>query len=61
MPRVIHFDIPTEDPARAMKFYGDVFDWAFHQFGDQEYWLCKTGPSDQAGIDGGLMRNYHEQ
>ncbi len=25
MPRVIHFEIPADDPARAVKFYESVF------------------------------------
>ena len=25
MPRIIHFDLPADDPMRAQKFYGDVF------------------------------------
>ena len=27
MPRVIHFEIPADDPDRAAKFYGNVFGW----------------------------------
>lgn len=27
MPKVIWFEIPTDDPGRAIKFYEDVFGW----------------------------------
>jgi len=29
MSRITHFDIPADDPARAQKFYKEVFDWKF--------------------------------
>jgi len=25
MPRITHFEVPADDPARAQKFYGEVF------------------------------------
>jgi predicted enzyme related to lactoylglutathione lyase len=27
--RVIHFEIPADDPQRAVDFYTRVFDWKF--------------------------------
>jgi predicted enzyme related to lactoylglutathione lyase len=27
MPKVIWFEIPADDPGRAIKFYEDVFGW----------------------------------
>ena len=27
MPRVIHFELSADDPARAVKFYDEVFGW----------------------------------
>ncbi len=57
MPRVVHFEIPTDDPDRAAKFYQDVFGWNIQKWeGDQEYWLATTGESNQPGINGGLMK-----
>lgn len=57
MPRVVHFEIPTDDPARAAKFYGEVFGWNIQKWeGNQEYWLAMTGDEDQRGINGGLMK-----
>ena len=51
--RVIHFEIPADDPQAAIEFYGGVFGWGFTQFGDMPYWTIETG--EGAGIDGGLM------
>lgn len=57
MARVGHFEIHADDPARAITFYETVFGWQFNKWnGPQDYWLIKTGESDQPGIDGGLMK-----
>jgi predicted enzyme related to lactoylglutathione lyase len=55
MPRPIHFEIPAEDPARAIAFYEAVFGWKFQKWdgSGMPYWLISTG--DGPGIDGGLM------
>ncbi len=58
MPRVIHFELPAEDPERAAKFYGDVFGWEIQKWdGPIEYWMIKTGDESKTGINGGLMRH----
>ena len=57
MTRVIHFEMPVDNPERAIKFYGNVFGWQFNKWeGPTEYWLVKTGKDGEPGIDGGLMR-----
>lgn len=57
MPRVIHFEIPADDPDRASTFYQKVFGWKFQRWeGPMEYWLVETGPAAQPGINGGLAR-----
>ncbi|MEW6129368.1 MAG: VOC family protein [Acidobacteriota bacterium] len=57
MPRVIHFEIHSEDPERAINFYQNLFGWQFHRWeGPWDYWLISTGDSDKPGINGGLMR-----
>jgi predicted enzyme related to lactoylglutathione lyase len=59
MPRVVHFEIHAEDPERAVNFYKTLFDWQFQKWeGPMEYWLVTTGPNDQPGINGGLMRRH---
>jgi predicted enzyme related to lactoylglutathione lyase len=57
MARVVHFEIHAGDPQRAIVFYAGLFGWRFQKYeGPQEYWLITTGPSEQPGINGGLLR-----
>jgi predicted enzyme related to lactoylglutathione lyase len=57
MPRVIHFEIHAENPERAIKFYQGLFGWEFSKWaGPMDYWLVTTGPKEQPGINGGLVR-----
>ena len=61
MPRVVHFEIHAEDPERAVEFYRGVFGWELVKWeGPQDYWLITTGPDDEPGINGGLMRRQGE-
>ncbi len=56
MPRVIHFDLPADEPERAFTFYGSVFGWQFQKWdGPVEYCLIDTG-TGEPGINGGLLR-----
>lgn len=53
--RIVHFEVPADDPARCMAFYGKAFGWTFEKWdGPVEYWMVRTG--DGPGIDGGLSR-----
>jgi predicted enzyme related to lactoylglutathione lyase len=57
MPRVVHFEINSNDPEKSMKFYKGVFDWEFDKWkGPLDYWLIKTGDKKDYGINGGLMK-----
>jgi uncharacterized protein len=57
MPRVVHFEIPTEDPQRAAAFYKKAFGWKIEKWpGPMEYWMVNTGSDGTPGIHGGLMR-----
>ena len=56
MARVVHFEIPADDPMRCERFYREVFGWSFQKWeGPQEYWLVQTGTGGR-GIDGGVMK-----
>jgi hypothetical protein len=60
MPRPIHFEIPADDPARAIAFYEAVFGWRFSKWeGPMSYWLITTGAEGEPGINGGLMPRQH--
>ena len=55
MPRVVHFEIPTDDADRAVKFYAEVFGWTAQKWdGPQDYWLLTTGQESEPGIDGAI-------
>ena len=57
MPRVVHFEIPADNPDRAVKFYSSVFNWKVEEWaGPQDYWLVTTGAEGQPGINGAIMR-----
>ena len=57
MPRPVHFEIPADNPERAIEFYSSIFGWKFNKWGGpMEYWLITTGEPAEPGINGGLMR-----
>ena len=59
MPRPIHFEIPADQPERAIAFYQKVFGWRFQKWdGPIPYWLVQTGEAGP-GIDGGLHPRAH--
>jgi uncharacterized protein len=56
MNRPVHFEIPANDPERAIKFYETVFGWTFRKWdGPMPYWMITTGPDTEPGINGGMM------
>ncbi len=60
MPRPTHFEIPSDNPERAIAFYQDVFGWKFQKWdGPMPYWMVTTGPDTEPGINGGLMPRQH--
>jgi predicted enzyme related to lactoylglutathione lyase len=57
MPRVVHFEIPAADTARAVEFYRKVFDWKIETWqGPMKYFLADTG-KEGPGINGAIMGN----
>jgi predicted enzyme related to lactoylglutathione lyase len=60
--RVIHFEIPANQPEALTKFYGELFGWKFQKapIPGLEYWLCDTG-SNGTGINGAVMQRQNEQ
>lgn len=62
MARVIHFEIPMNDPDRAVAFYQKVFGWKIEKWpGPMEYWMVKTGDEKEPGINGGMMKRGNVQ
>ena len=57
MPRVVHFEITSNDPEKSAAFFQKVFDWKVTKWeGPQEYWLVETGEEEEPAINGGLFR-----
>lgn len=55
MPRVVHFEIPANNPERAVKFYEKVFNWKIEKWeGPFNYWLVTTGEDEEPGINGAI-------
>lgn len=52
--RVIHFEIPIDDPGRAGAFYRDVFGWNVAKWGSADYWTMTTGAGPGPGAEGAL-------
>lgn len=55
MAKVVHFEIPVDDPQRAAAFYREVLGWDVSRFGDLAYWLVRAGEPDEPGADGALV------
>ncbi len=68
MDKVVHFEIPTDDLARAKEFYGSIFGWQLQDVEGMDYTMVVTTPVDQktqmatepGGINGGMMQRNAE-
>jgi predicted enzyme related to lactoylglutathione lyase len=60
--RIVHFEIPANEPEKLTKFYSDLFGWKFQKadLPGPEYWMCVTG-ADGPGINGAVMQRQHPQ
>lgn len=54
--KVVHFEIPSDNPEKSISFFQNVFGWQFQKFGNEDYWVVMTGDEKQPGINGGLMK-----
>ncbi len=53
--KVIHFEIPADNPERAGKFYEKVFKWKIEKWeGPMDYWLVTAGDEKEPGINGAI-------
>lgn len=55
MAKIVHFEIPVDDPERAVAFYHDVLGWEVSRFGQEAYWLVHAGDDEEAGANGALV------
>ena len=66
MDKVVHFEIPVDDEARAKEFYGSIFDWDLSDAdmgGGVVYTTVgtvatdeKMQPKEPGAINGGIMK-----
>lgn len=63
MNRLVHFEIHVGDEQKAMDFYRAVFGWGFQKWPipgpdgkETIYWGIITGPKEESGINGGLVK-----
>jgi predicted enzyme related to lactoylglutathione lyase len=56
MPTIVHFDLPTDEPERAKKFYQELFGWTFMAPPEMEnYLFVETKKRDGSpGVPGGM-------
>ena len=56
MSRVIHFEIHASDPEALIDYYTTLLGWSFTKQDAMDYWFIETGPAEEPGINGGLVR-----
>lgn len=54
--RVVHFEIPCNNPEKTMEFFKEAFNWSFQEFMPGEYWIAMTGDEQKPGINGSVMK-----
>lgn len=67
MAKVVHFEIPFDDKARASKFYADALGWQLQDMPEMNYVMAGTTPvgadfmpSEPGAINGGLTERPKE-
>jgi len=60
--RVVHFEIPANEPKVLTNFYRELFGWKFQlaPIPGVEYWSCETG-ADGPGIKGTIMKRQNSR
>lgn len=63
MNKVVHFEIPFDNKARAMKFYAETFGWQLLDMPQMSYVMATTAevdknmrPKEPGAINGGLFQ-----
>ena len=67
MDKVVHFEVPFDDKARAMKFYSSAFGGKLTDFAEMSYVMAETTavneqhmPVEPGAINGGLFQRPKE-
>jgi predicted enzyme related to lactoylglutathione lyase len=58
--RIVHFEIPANQPEALTRFYNALFGWTFQKapVPGVDYWLCSTG-TEGPGIDGAVTQRQN--
>lgn len=63
MDKVVHFELPYDKKARAMKFYSETFGWSLNDLPEMQYimaYAAKTDKnhmvSEKGAINGGMYK-----
>ena len=48
--KIVHFELPSEDTARARGFWSGLFGWTFNDPMGGEYWLTRTGEGQGGAV-----------
>ena len=63
MDKIVHFEIPTDDMARAKEFYSSNFGWQLMDMDGMDYTIVMTVevdeqqmPKEPGAINGGMMK-----
>jgi len=63
MDKIVHFEIPADNLARAKKFYSTVFGWKMNEMPEMDYVIVQTVeldengmPKEQGAINGGMLK-----
>jgi uncharacterized protein len=63
MDKIVHFEIPADDIARAKDFYGSIFGWGLDDMEGMDYTIVRTVdvdeqqmPKEPGAINGGMMK-----
>jgi uncharacterized protein len=56
--RLVHFEIPAADSARAKEFYSALFGWQFQSYGDMDYHMTQVD-EQQGGAVSGMQQGEH--
>jgi predicted enzyme related to lactoylglutathione lyase len=59
--RIVHFELPADEPEVLVQFYRDLFGWTIQKvpIPGFDYWMCQTG--EGPGIDGAITRRLLPQ
>jgi predicted enzyme related to lactoylglutathione lyase len=59
MARVIGFELSSQEPEKAAKFYSNVFGWEVAE-PRWDYWAVRTGEDVKPGINGGIGKGPND-